>query len=235
MMSAKNQTDQRIQAFEAGAEDILASPPNKRELLARTKSLIHLKRLNGNLTNMENVLYSLANAIEAKDAYTQGHVERVSGLAVAIGRKLKLGPKDLEALKLGGILHDIGKIAVPSQILNKPGPLNEDEWQIMKDHTAKGHQICLPLRKNLGAALSVIRHHHERLDGSGYPDGLSAAEIPTVARIMAVVDYYDALISDRPYHRKMTCEKAFSILGEEVKKRRLDGAIIDCLFGIVRQ
>lgn len=133
---------------------------------------------------------------------------------------------EIEALKLGGALHDIGKIAVPDQILNKPGPLSPEEWEIMKKHTEIGFKICLPLKDNLGMALSIVRHHHEKLDGTGYPDGLKGDQISMVARIMAVVDIYDALITDRPYRKAMSRADAIRILEEEGQKGKLDADVV---------
>jgi putative two-component system response regulator len=235
VITALGDVASKVEAIEAGSDDFLCKPPNQVELVARIGSLVRVKRLNHNLTSIENVLYSLANAIEAKDAYTQGHVERVSSLALSIGRKMALNERELEALKIGGILHDIGKIAVPRDILNKPGALDEDEWKVMQAHTEVGFNICLPLKHNLGAALAVIRHHHERLDGSGYPDRLRAEEIPLVARIMAVVDYYDALKTNRPYRKRMRNAQAIQILREEVRKGKLDGSVVECLIDIIQK
>jgi len=175
----------------------------------------------------------LANAVEAKDAYTQGHVERVSSLALAIGRKMGLWEREIEALRYGGVLHDIGKIAISEAILNKPGPLDPKEWEIMKGHTEAGQRICLPLKKNLGRALNVIQHHHEKLDGSGYPHGLKGEEIPIEARIMAVVDIYDALVTDRSYRKKMEKEKAFEILRQKVREGKLDKKVVELLIETV--
>ena len=233
MVTALDDVESKIKGIEAGADDFLTKPPNKTELLARTRSLIKLKRLNGNLASIENVLFSLANTVEAKDTYTQGHVERVSNVAVSLGKKLGMTGRELEALRFGGALHDIGKIAVPGKILNKPGPLDPDEWDIMKSHPDEGCKICLPLMKNLGPALEVIRHHHEKLDGSGYPDGLKGDEISVAARVMGVVDIYDALITDRPYRKGMTKEKAFSILREEAEEGKLDREIVESLIEII--
>ena len=226
MVTALDDIESKVKAIEAGADDFITKPPNKTELLARTRSLIKLKRLNSNLASFENVLFSLANAVEAKDAYTQGHVERVSSMAINLGKKLGLTGRELEALRFGGALHDIGKIAVPGEILNKPGPLDPNEWDVMKSHADEGCKICLPLMKNLGPALEVIRHHHEKLDGSGYPDGLKGDEISVAARIMGVVDIYDALITDRPYRKGMSKEKAFDILRQEAKEGKLDKEVV---------
>ena len=216
-----------------GADDFITKPPNKMELLARTKSLINLKKLNDNLASIEYVLFSLAKTVEAKDEYTQGHVERVSKLAITLGKKMGLSEEEMEALRYGGILHDIGKIGIPGNILNKPGPLSPEEWEVMKNHPVAGYNICLPLKKNLGYALEVIRHHHEKLDGSGYPDGIKDEEISTAARIMAVVDIYDALVTDRPYRNGMPLEKAAEILKQDADNEKLDPLVVDYLLEVV--
>ena len=233
MVTALDDLESKVKGIEAGADDFLTKPPQKLELVARTKSLIKYKRLNNNLASIEHVLFSLANAVEAKDPYTHGHVERVSNLAVSLGKRMGLSTKKLEALRYGGALHDIGKIAVSSEIINKSGPLDPEEWEIMKTHPDVGCKICEPLTKNLGAALDIIRHHHEKLDGSGYPDGLKAEDISAVARIMAVVDIYDALVTDRPYRKGMEKEKALGILREEAGGGKLDIQVVEYLIHMV--
>jgi putative two-component system response regulator len=229
LVTALEDSESKIRGIEAGADDFISKPPNKAELLARTRSLIKLKRINSNLADIENVLFSLAKTVEAKDAYTHGHIERVSNLSMVLGRKLGLNEKELEALKYGGILHDIGKIAVPTAILNKPERLNEKEWEVMKSHSLVGYQIGLPLEKNLGPALDVIRYHHEKMDGSGYPDNLKGEDIPIVARIVAVTDIYDAMITDRPYRKGMSRNEACDNLIEEAENGKLDSEIVQLL------
>jgi putative two-component system response regulator len=226
LVTALDSIEDKIKGIEAGADDFLTKPPNKSELLARTRSLIKLKKLNNNLASIERVLFSLANTVEAKDPYTQGHVERVSNLAITLGKKMSLSESELEALRYGGALHDIGKIGVPREIINKAGPLDIGEWEIIKNHPDIGYKICLPLRMNLGSALDVIRYHHEKLDGTGYPDGLKGNEISTTARIMAVADIYDALISDRPYRKAMPRSKAIEILHKEAEEGKLDKEVV---------
>ena len=233
LVTALDDTHAKIEGIEAGADDFITKPPNRMELLARTKSLIQIKKLNDNLASIEYVLFSLAKTVEAKDQYTQGHVERVSKLAISLGKKMGLSEREMEALRYGGVLHDIGKIAVPGEILNKPGPLSPEEWKVMKNHPVAGYNICLPLKKNLGYALEVIRHHHEKLDGSGYPDGLKNEEISPAARIMAVVDIYDALVTDRPYREGMPMEKAVEILEQEANNEKLDKVVVGLLIEIV--
>ncbi len=226
MVTALDDSEAKVKAIEAGADDFLAKPPNKTELMARARSLTRVKRLNNSLTTIENVLISLAKAVEAKDAYTQGHILRVANLAVALGRRMGLSETEIEALRIGGILHDIGKIGVSAEILNKTGSLNDEEWEVMKRHPDAGYEICLPLAHNLGEALDIIRHHHERIDGSGYPDGLKGNEVAVTARIMTVVDIYDALTSNRPYREAMSKEKATGILKEEAVAGKLDDEIV---------
>ncbi len=226
MLTALNGPDAKLKGIEAGADDYITKPPNRAELLARTSSLVRVKVLNDNLTSIENVLVSLASAIEMRDAYTQGHVQRVASLACALGSKIGISQKKLKALKLGGILHDIGKIHVPDAILNKPGPLTPGEREIMEAHAKSGYKICLPLKKSLGEALDAICYHHEKLDGSGYPEGLIKDEIPMVARIMAVVDIYDALVTDRPYRKGMGVEKAVGIINGMTADGKLDPDVV---------
>jgi putative two-component system response regulator len=235
LITALNDSDSRVKGIEAGADDFLTKPPCRMELLARIRSLIRMKRLNSSLIDIESVLFLIANAVEAKDHYTQGHVERVSKMAIALGKRLGLGCDDLSALKMGGALHDIGKLAVPETVLNKPGPLTPRERKLMESHPEIGYHICLPLRKNLGAALEIIRHHHEKLDGSGYPDGLRGEEIPLAARIMAVADMYDALASDRPYRQAMDREEALKVLRLEGSQGKLDRTVVACLLAMVAE
>jgi len=232
LLTALDDEESRIKGINSGADDFISKPANKAELIARTKSLVKVKQLNKSLVSLESALISLANAVEAKDSYTMGHTQRVSTLAVAVGVKLGLGDSDLKALHLGGILHDVGKIGVPEEILNKRGPLSEDEWVLMKRHAEIGYNICLPLMDSIGPALDVIRHHHEKLDGSSYPDGLRGDGVSLVARIMGVVDCYDAMITDRPYRAGMSRAKVFKILHEDADCGRLDGLVVEALEGL---
>ena len=233
MMTVLDDTESKVRAIEAGADDLISKPPNKVELVARIRALIQTKRLNDSLVSIENVLFSLANAVEAKDAYTEGHVKRVSNLAVDLGRMMGLQTRDIEALRVGGILHDIGKIGIPDSVLNKPGPMNAEEWEMVKAHPVVGFRVAEPLKQILKGALEVIRHHHERMDGSGYPDGIKGEEISAVARVMAVADVYDALVTDRPYHKGVSKEKALSIMQQDVDEGRLDRAAVSSLAELV--
>ncbi len=226
LLTSLNSDADRIHGIMCGADDFLNKPANKHELLARVHSLLRLKQFTDELDNAETVLFSLALTIEAKDPYTEGHCDRLSKYSVALGEKLGL-PQELRvALRRGGLVHDIGKLAVPEHILLKPGPLTLEERKIMEQHTVIGEGICAPLR-SFRHVLPIIRHHHEKQDGSGYPDGLKGAQVPLTARILQITDIYDALTTDRPYRKALPLEKAFAILREEVKRGWWDGSILD--------
>jgi putative two-component system response regulator len=226
LLTSLNSDDDRIIGIMCGADDFLTKPVNKHELLARVHSLLRLKRFTDELDNAETVLFSLALTIEAKDPYTEGHCDRLSKYSVALGEKLGLSEELRVALRRGGLMHDIGKLAVPEHILLKPGPLTPEERKIMEQHTIVGERICAPLR-SFRHVLPIIRHHHEKWDGSGYPDGLKGEQIPLTARILQVTDIYDALTTDRPYRKALSLEKAFAIMREEVKRGWWDESILD--------
>src|SRR6201988_2070086 len=226
LLTGLNSDADRIHGIMCGADDFLNKPVRKHELLARVNSLLRLKHFTDELDNAETVLFSLALTIEAKDPYTEGHCDRLSRYSVALAEKLGLSQDLRVALRRGGLIHDIGKLAVPDHILLKPGPLNPEERKIMERHTVIGEGICAPLR-SFRQVLPIIRHHHEKQDGSGYPDGLKGEQIPLTARILQVTDIYDALTTDRPYREALPQEKAFAILREEAKRGWWDGAILD--------
>ena len=235
MISSDDNKKDKIKSTNAGADEFICRPFNKIDLLSKIKSLLKLKTLKNNLTSIKNVLISLANIVEAKDVYTQGHVNRVSNMAIALAKKMGLSDEKKEAIRLGGVLHDIGKIGIPGEIINKPGPLNQEEWEIMKKHPKIGYQICLPLKKTIGPALDIIQQHHEKLNGTGYPDGLKEDDISIVSRIMATVDIYDALITDRPYRKKMSKDKALSILWKEAMQNKLSKDIVNNLIEMIKE
>lgn len=226
MLTGFTETPDKLEAIESGADDFVNKPYKAIELAARVKSLLKVKSLNDQLDSAESVIFALARAIEAKDSYTQGHTERVSQFAVFLAHKLDLPQDEQNALYKGGILHDIGKIAIPDSILNKPGRLTPEEFDIIRTHPDRGAQICKPLN-SIKSALAIIRGHHEKLDGSGYPDGLKGDQIPMVARIMAIVDVYDALTTTRSYRAALAPEVAFSILEEESRKGWWDADVLD--------
>jgi putative two-component system response regulator len=226
LLTSLNSDADRLQGIRSGADDFLNKPVNKHELLARVHSLLRLKQFTDELDNAETVLFSLALSIEAKDPYTEGHCDRLSRYSVALGQKLGLSEELQVALRRGGLVHDIGKLAVPEHILLKPGPLTPEERKIMEQHTITGERICSPLR-SFRHVLPIIRHHHEKLNGSGYPDGLKGDQIPLTARILQVTDIYDALTTDRPYRKALQPERAFAIMRDEVERGWWDGGILD--------
>jgi len=211
------------QAREAGAADFWGVPSSLADWPGRIQSL--LRRKSEIAEKTQGVILSLAHCIEAKHSLTDGHSDRLAECAVQLGKSLGMSERDLEELRLGCLLHDIGKVAVPDSILLKPGRLNPQETEIMRQHPVSGEQICAPL-KLFRPILPIIRHHHERMDGSGYPDGLAGEEIPLKARILRVADVYDSLINERPYREALTSEEALEILRQEAAYGWMDVALV---------
>src|SRR5215467_6644096 len=216
---------------EAGAADFWGLPASLDEGLGRIQSLLRLKSYIDE--QAQSVVLSLARSIEAKHCLTDGHSDRLAEFALQLGEDLGLREEDLEELRLGCLLHDIGKVAVPDSILLKPGRLNAQEVEVMRQHPITGEQICAPL-KSLRPILPMIRHHHERMDGTGYPDGLYGGEIPLMARILQVADVYDALINDRPYREALSSDEALEILHQEAMHGWTDPSLV-CRFARIRQ
>jgi len=225
LVTGLNRSEDRIKGIESGADDFLSKPVDRGELVARVRSLLRLKQFTDELESAETVLCSLAISIEAKDPYTVGHCDRLSVYAEALGKRIGLASDLQIALRRGGIVHDLGKVAVPEHILRKPGKLTPEERKIMEEHPVVGERICAPL-KSFRNVLPIIRHHHEKLNGTGYPDGLKGKAIPLTARILSAVDIYDALTTDRPYRRAFSREAALATIYEEVRKGWWDGDLI---------
>jgi putative two-component system response regulator len=226
LLTSLNSEGDRLRGIMCGADDFLTKPVNKHELLARVFSLLRLKQFTDELDNAESVLFSLALAIEAKDPYTEGHCDRLSKYSVSLGERLGLSDELLTALRRGGSIHDIGKLAVPEHILLKPGPLDSEERRIMQQHTIIGERICAPLR-SFRNVLPIIRHHHERWDGSGYPDGLKGDAIPLTARILQITDVYDALTTARPYRQALPVPEALAIMRAEASRGWWDESLLN--------
>jgi len=217
--------DQTVAALDDGADHVLPFPPPRAELHARIRSALRNRLATERLEDASQVIFALANAVEAKDAYTEGHTERVGALAVEAGRLAGLDEETCEALRQGGVLHDIGKIGIPNEIINKAGRLTDKERIVMNKHPMIGERICEPL-KSLRHLLPIIRWHHEKLDGTGYPDGLKGSLFPVPAQILQLADIYDAITTDRPYHRARTRVNAVEFLHGEANKGWRDHQLV---------
>lgn len=217
LLTGLNQLEDKITGIEAGADDFFNKPFNSIELTTKIRSLVKLKKIQDELDHSEDIILTLAVAIEAKDPYTKGHSERVSDLSKRLAKFIGLSKGESIVIQKAATLHDIGKIGVKEEILHKKEPLTQEELELIRRHPIVGEEICKPLN-SLKAILPGIRHHHERWDGKGYPDGLKGEDIPIIARIINVTDTYDALASERPYRKKfgesesmkfMECQKSY--------------------------
>jgi putative two-component system response regulator len=207
MVTVEGQRAARLQGIEVGADDYLEKPVDVQELEARIRSLLRKKRRNDQLEQAEAVIFALARAVEAKDSYTEGHLQRLALYSVAIGEQMRLGGDAMIALRYGALLHDVGKVGVDELIIRKGGPLTPAEYREMQEHTLIGERIVQPLR--MAASVGpIVRYHHERWDGRGYPDGLARETIPLGARIVAVADAFDAMTTKRPYNQVLSVDEA---------------------------
>jgi putative two-component system response regulator len=226
LVTALSATEDRTRGADAGADDFLSKPFDVQELRARVKSAIRLKRHTDELESVDSVIMSLALTIEARDAYTDGHCQRLARYSTALGTRLNLTRDELEALDRGGFLHDLGKIGIPDRVLLKNTGLTPDEYELMKQHTVIGDRLCGSLR-SLRLVRPIVRHHHERLDGSGYPDGLKGDAIPLLAQIVSIADAYDAITTERPYRAAAPPERAFAELSSDVRKGWRNAQLVD--------
>jgi len=226
LITGLSATSDRIQGIDAGADDFLSKPIDYNELLARTRSLLRLKTITDELENAEAVLFTLARSIEARDPYTHGHCERLSEISALLGERLRLSEEEITALRRAGVVHDIGKVAVPDSILLKRGRLTPEEEKILREHPVAGERICAPLR-TFGRVLPIIRHHHEKQNGTGYPDGLKGDAIPLTARLLQIVDVYDALTTERPYHVARAPADAVAEMESEVQRGWWDAQLLE--------
>lgn len=218
-------SSEKIKAFEEGADDVVLRPIDLNELSLRVKSVVRINNLLSQLKESEEVLFMIAKSIERREPYKKEHLERVMMLSLILGQSLELPFRELEILKRSALLHDIGKIYIPDSVLNKPEPLEREELNLISQHPRWGHNIVKKMRF-LGKVPEIIRAHHERWDGSGYPDGLIGKEIPFLARILSIADAYDALTRDRPHREAYTKRKALDIL-EEGKGKQWDPEIVE--------
>ncbi|MGC2272284.1 MAG: HD domain-containing phosphohydrolase, partial [Candidatus Sulfotelmatobacter sp.] len=232
LITGLSESSDKLRGIEAGADDFLNKPVLAEELTARVKSLLRVKEFTDELETADSVLCTLGLIVEGRDPYTEGHCERLASRAADLGRHLGLDEDSILALQRGGYLHDLGKIAVPDAILKKGSDLSLAEWAIMKQHPVTGESICKPL-KSLRLVLPIIRHHHEHSDGSGYPDGLRAGEIPLLPRVLQVVDVYDALCTARPYKPALPHDEAAQTMREEARRGLWDAELVNELFSML--
>lgn len=234
MITGLTDREDKIRGIEAGADDFLNKPIFPEELFARVNSLLKLKEFTDELEHVEEVLFTLALGVEARDPYTEGHCGRLSHYASDLGSHLKLDEESVIALKRGGVLHDLGKISIPDEILKKGTNLTPAEWEVMKQHPIIGENICKPL-KSLRRVLPIIRSHHEHWNGSGYPDRLRAHDIPLLARILQVVDVYDALRTERPYKPARDHDDSRHTMEEEARAGLWDRELVHEFFSMLEQ
>jgi putative two-component system response regulator len=232
MMTSVQGFENEVMGITSGADEFLTKPLHPAVLRARIRSMLRNKALIDSLEEAESILFALAQAVEQRDQYTGLHCQRLATYSVALGEALGLSRSELRALYRGGYLHDIGKIGVPDAILYKRGALTEEEWVVMRCHTTKGEEICRAM-KSLAPVLPIIRSHHERWDGSGYPDGRSGEETPLLARVLQVADIYDALTTARSYKLALAHEEAAAVMMQEVERGWRDPELVSLFLDIV--
>ena len=234
MITSMQGAEHEVLGIDAGADEYLTKPLHPSVLRARVRALLRHKTAIDSLDEAETILFALAQAVEARDSYTAEHCQRLATYSVALGVALGLSRPELVALYRGGFLHDIGKVSIPDSILHGNKRLTDAEWIIMKQHTVRGEEICRPM-KSLAPVLPIIRSHHERWDGSGYPDGLRGENIPLLARILQIVDIFDALITERTYKRAFSVEEATRVLEEEVTRGWRDPELVSLFISLLNR
>ena len=226
--------ENELAGYESGADEFLLKPLRPALVRTRIRSMLRNKALVDSLEEAEGILFALAQSVEHRDRYTGLHCERLATYGIALAQALGLPRREQQALYRGGFLHDIGKIVIPDSILFKRGLLTEQEWQVMRQHTVRGEEICSPM-KSLAPVLPIIRSHHERWDGSGYPDGLRGEAIPLLARILQVADIYDALTTARPYKPAFSHQHAIEMMLEESRRGWRDPELVPLFAEVTNQ
>lgn len=232
IVTAQAEQSERLRGIEAGADDFLIKPFDPTQLQARIRSLVRLKRYTDELESAEAVMLGLAATIEARDPLTKGHCQRLARYATALGRAIALDDREVDALGRGGFLHDIGKIAVPDHVLLKGGALDPQETRVMREHPLVGDALCSGMR-SLRRVRPIVRHHHELLDGTGYPDGLRNGQVPLLAQIVGIVDVFDALTTTRPYRIAWSPELALEELHQQSSRGLRDRDLVDMFVGVL--
>jgi putative two-component system response regulator len=231
LLTGRTSVDDVVAGLDAGADDFLSKPFHEAELLARLRSARRLELVMAEMEGAQGVVAALANAVEAKDSMTEHHCQRLAGLAHLLATARGLDPTSIKGIVFGALLHDIGKIGVSDVILKKPGLLTAEEWVEMRRHPIIGEQICRPLQSSREFA-PIVRHHHERWDGAGYPDRLKGDEIPIGARIVCLVDAFDAMVHDRPYREARPLDSVVAELAADAG-RQFDPELVECFAGII--
>jgi putative two-component system response regulator len=234
LVTASQDRGHRLAGIEAGADDFLSKPIDIQELRTRVRSLLRVKQLTDELESTEAIMTMLGHIVEARDPYTEGHCQRLAEYATALGSALHLSAADLDTLSRGAVLHDVGKIALPDAVLLKPGRLNAEELLLMREHPVVGDNLCRTI-KSLDRVRPIVRSHHERQDGRGYPDGLKGEEIPLLAQIVAVVDVFDALTTNRPYRAAMTVKAAYDIMLTDAEAGWCQARLVQTFIDLHRQ
>ena len=225
MMTSVQGIENEIVGISSGADEFLIKPLHPAVVRTRVRAMLRNKALIDSLEEAETILFALAQAVEHRDPHTSRHCQRLAVASVMLGEAVGLPKSDLTALFRGGYLHDIGKIGIPDAVLFKQGVLNTEEWNIMRSHPLRGEAICRTM-KSLWPVLPIIRNHHERWDGSGYPDGLAGEDIPLLARSLQIADIYDALTTERPYKRALSSEESLGVMEEEVRRGWRDPELV---------
>jgi putative two-component system response regulator len=234
VITALKELEDKLKAIEMGADDFLMKPFNKVELVTRVKSLLKLKELYDDVDNSESIIFTLAEMLEAKDVYTRGHSERVAKYSVMLARQIGLNEHDQEMIRRGALLHDVGKIGIREIVLNKPEKLSKEELAHIRSHPARGCEICRGL-KSLAPVLPIIRHHHERFDGLGYPDGIGGKELNLGPRIVSIADTFDAMTSNRPYRKGILPGEAIKLIEREKLTGQWDPELVDQFIQLVQR
>jgi putative two-component system response regulator len=226
IVTGRESREDRVKGLDAGADDFLTKPVDNSELLARVRSLVRLKQYTDDLDSAASIITTLATMIESRDGLSMGHCSRMANYATNLGRYLGLDGADLQVLYRGGFLHDIGMLAIPEAVLRKTGPLDAAEYELIKSHTTVGESLCSNLR-SLQSVRQIVRSHHERRDGSGYPDGLRNEEIPVLAQIIGVADVFEAMTTPRAYQPTQSAADAIATLQLHVQRGWREQSLVD--------